>query len=745
MIQQENGLLGAALMYARLGLRVFPLRPGEKAPAITGWPEKATTGEAQIRAWWGANPAFNIGLAMGGGMVAVDIDQHGVNGFEALAAYEAERGALPTTWTARTPSGGQHLYFKLGEDVPNRVGLYPGIDVRGQGGYVVAPPSVLGGGGIYRWEKAPGLFLLADADPNVYTFLSPAPERLGGGAAPFSLPEEIAAGQRVNTLIRLVGSLQGKGLGDEAIRAAVLAENEERCTPPLTEDELEREVFPALLRWVKGTAPYCAPGSTFKPGDFSDAGNSAVFVQTFQGNLAFTDSLGWLWWTGQRWERNDHQALALALWLSGKMLTEAKADYRAALQAQAEAQGKYAGSGEEMDGKAAEEATAKAKAAKAYLTWAGKSREANRLQHMLALSKPALVLPADQLDAEPFDLNTPAGIVDLRTGGIRPHDRGAFCTRLTAAAPSGEGAALWADFLEVITCGDPELKRFLQAVAGMAAVGAVYQEGVVLAFGGGRNGKSTFFNALAGVLGDYSGNLDVKTLTTDRTNKGAAMATLRGRRLVITGELEEHQRLSVATLKQLASTDALVIEEKFRQPETVKPSHTLALFTNHLPRVGSTDEGTWRRLIAVPFRATIPADKGIQNFGEKLIREAGGAILSWVIEGAVGFVADGCRLVLPASVQQATADYQARENWLGNFLSERCTLDPDARVGASELYTEYRDWAASTGDFVRRLSDFTGAMETAGFQRVRPKNRAHWVGIRLNLAVKHSSPCAATG
>ena len=133
----------------------------------------------------------------------------------------------------------------------------------------------------------------------------------------------------------------------------------------------------------------------------------------------------------------------------------------------------------------------------------------------------------------------------------------------------------------------------------------MYQEGIVIACGGGRNGKSTTFNAIGDVLGDYSGTIDIKTLTTDRANKGASLATLRGKRLVITGELEGHQRLSVATLKQVASTDKLTIEEKYKQPEDVKQTHTLLLFTNHLPRVGSTDDDTWRRLIAVPFNAVI--------------------------------------------------------------------------------------------------------------------------------------------
>ena len=99
------------------------------------------------------------------------------------------------------------------------------------------------------------------------------------------------------------------------------------------------------------------------------------------------------------------------------------------------------------------------------------------------------------------------------------------------------------------------IQQFLQRVAGMSLIGEVYQEGILLAYGGGRNGKSTYFNALGAVLGDYAGTINIKVLTTDQMNKGASLATLRGKRLVISGEMDPHQSLSISTLKQIASTD----------------------------------------------------------------------------------------------------------------------------------------------------------------------------------------------
>lgn len=484
------------------------------------------------------------------------------------------------------------------------------------------------------------------------------------------------------------------------------------------------------------TEPVKNPQEQVRPPDFSDAGNAEAFTQKYRDTLLFSDALGWLVWNGQRWERSDHKALTLATELSGEMLADAQKEYRAALVGMAEAKAAEAeGTSKPED---MERATNRAASAKAYLTHAKQTRSAGRLKSMLELSKPAFVVKADTLDANPADLNTPAGIVDLNTGELRPHDRAARCSQITTTSPGEQGAQMWDTFLDTITQGDSSLRGFLQLVAGMALHGKVYHEGLILAHGAGRNGKSTFFNALAAILGDYAGSIDIDTFTTDRQNRGAALATLRGKRLVIAGELEEGRRLSVATVKKVCSTDRITAEEKCRMPETFTPSHTLCLFTNHLPRVGSTDPGTWRRLIVVPFRATIPTQGSRSNYGDILVKEAGPSVLAWAIEGAVNFARNGYQLQTPDVVEEVTEQYRGQEDWVGNFIAECCTTAADARTGAAELYQAYRAWAERSGDYVRRLPDFNAAMEAAGFQKVAPKNRKTWVGLSLSTTPIYS-------
>ena len=124
--------------------------------------------------------------------------------------------------------------------------------------------------------------------------------------------------------------------------------------------------------------------------------------------------------------------------------------------------------------------------------------------------------------------------------------------------------------------------------------------------------------------------------------------------------------------------------------------------------------------------------------GDVLVAEAGPAILAWAIEGAVNFARNGHKLDIPAAVEEVTDTYRQRENWLDNFLDECCVREPDARVGAADLYSTYREWAAANGDYERRMTDFNAAMEAAGYQKISPKNRKTWVGIRIDQRARYS-------
>lgn len=449
--------------------------------------------------------------------------------------------------------------------------------------------------------------------------------------------------------------------------------------------------------------------------DLTDAGNAEMFSAMYGDRLRWSDSLGWLVWDGHVWNQDDHKAEALALEFSNGMLLEA-------FEAMQTSTVTDANGNTVTDG-----------AAKAYLAHARKTRGANGIRNMLSLSKAWTSIPANKLDADPYVLNTPVGLVNLTTGVCAPHDPTAYCTKMTACAPSSDSMNLWEDFLDLVTVGDDDLKAYLKRVAGMSIVGAVKSETVQIAYGGGRNGKSTYFNALQGVLDSYAGSLDADVLTVDKRSKGAALATLRGQRLVVCGELEEGQRLSTKELKRIAATDKLVIEQKYRDPETIQPSHHVCMFTNHLPRVGSTDTGTWRRLTVIPFNAVMPTGAAeVKDYAGVLVDRAGGAILQWMIDGAMEYLANGCRLDPPASVLAATDVYQQREDWLLPFISERCTRTPGATTSAGTLYSAYKAFATERGEpYIHNGREFSEGLTRLGFQNVNHANRSMWKGLML--------------
>lgn len=159
--------------------------------------------------------------------------------------------------------------------------------------------------------------------------------------------------------------------------------------------------------------------------------------------------------------------------------------------------------------------------------------------------------------------------------------------------PTTAGADIWQDALNTFFLGDRELIDYVQEIVGLAAIGKVYIEALIIAYGEGRNGKSTFWNTISRVLSTYSGNMSADTLTVDcKRNVKPELAEAKGKRLIIAAELEEGMRLNTSNVKQLCSTDEIYAEKKYKDPFSYVPSHTLVLYTNHLPKVGAMDAGT---------------------------------------------------------------------------------------------------------------------------------------------------------
>lgn len=545
----------------------------------------------------------------------------------------------------------------------------------------------------------------------------------------------IPAGERHNHMVLSATKLLKK-YGPDGIEQAREAYDleAEHLEAGFPQDELER-IWKDQLAFVQTTiwtAPdYLTPAEydardffsvevlSFKLSDLSDVAEGQLFAENAAGAVLYNDSLGWLIWDGCKFSPDESKARLLAQTFTGKQLKAATNDYQ-------QAAGAAANDPEDS------ELAARAKKAKALLTFVNRCRSTNGLNHLLTEAAPHLACAVDDLDADAFTLNTPGGIVDLHTGELHPSGPAALCTKATAVTPGTEGADLWRGFLDTICCGDTELADYLQAVAGMATLGKVYTETLLLATGDGGNGKSTFFNTLARVLGDYATSVRPALLMTGNQNSGAELAALRGVRLALAAESEEGQRLDVATVKALCSTDRVAANPKYKDPFSFTPSHTLVLYTNFLPRVGSSDRGTWSRLTVLPFNAHLRDTAGERkDYAEILFTQAGGAVLAWMIEGARRFIANGYKLTPPTVVREALADYRKSNDWLGAFMEECCDLGENYAVSSKELYQRYTAYCQMSGDYRRDSRDFANAMKSAGFDKKHTKKGWLYMGLRL--------------
>jgi putative DNA primase/helicase len=283
----------------------------------------------------------------------------------------------------------------------------------------------------------------------------------------------------------------------------------------------------------------------------------------------------------------------------------------------------------------------------------------------------------------------------------------------------------------MICCGDKELEIYLRDVCGMAAIGKVFFEGMCMFHGNGQNGKSTFLNTVYKVFGDYAYSINPEMLMVQRDGKQPlGIVQISGKRFITAIETEEGRRMSGAMLKKLASTDPITGRDLYQKDRTFLPSHTLIMATNFLPKVSSTDVGTWRRILVVPFKANIQSDMQIKDYASVLAERDGDAILSWIVYGAVNYVSNKYQIKVPNSVSNATKLYRDSEDWIGNFIYECCEIGGYEEQGG-RLYDSYVEWCEKNNEYKRRPRDFAAALEMAGYEKRRTMHGSAWSGLKL--------------
>lgn len=576
----------------------------------------------------------------------------------------------------------------------------------------------------------------------------------------------IPEGQRNVTLSTNAAKLLKK-YGDTDKAYQLFGEEAQKCVPLLDGAELEtiwssaKRFFHNTIEKQVGYVPpkvqketkKCDGSLKYKPTDYSDVGQAQVLAELYRDSVCYSKQTSFLCYTGTHWEENDIKAQAMVHELTEVQLQEAEQAWSAAMEQLVATGAKTvldvaAESKAVMTmNKAQKEAFQAYKDAKAYRDYAVRRRNSAQIKATMTELHPMVAIDPALLDANPYLMCTPEATYDLRLGldGARPHMPEDYITKITAASPGTEGAAIWQRQLETVFCGDTELIEYVQQICGTVLVGQVRIESIVIAYGSGRNGKSTFWNVIARVLGKYSGTISAEVLTTScKHNARPELAELRGKRLAIAAEMREGAMMNDSMLKQLSSTDEITAEKKYRDPFAFVPSHTLVLYTKHLPKVCADDYGTWRRLLVIPFEAVIEGSGDIKNYAEYLYEKAAPAIMSWLIEGARKAYEASYRLPVPSRVQAAMDEYREANDWFGHFLADCCDVAPHLRVGSGALYTAYREYCKATYDYTRSTKDFYAVLNNKGYKSTKSKGLTYYHGLAIKPITEYEN-CAGVG
>lgn len=565
-----------------------------------------------------------------------------------------------------------------------------------------------------------------------------------------SIHGPITEGNRNNTLSRFAGKVL-KRYGECEKAHEVFLEQAAKCEPPLEDSELNTIWFSALKFFrnkVKTQEGYVSPteynddfeGTSLKPEDYSDVGQAKVLSREYGDELKFTAATDYIRFDGEVWVEDKQMAVGACVEFLDLQLQDAKDSIDAAMKALVKA------GYDESAVKQGSKAIAKdikpdhlgifymLVGAEKYLAFTMKRRDYKYITSALNVAKSMLTIKVSDLDKDPNLLNTPRATYDLEKGvaGEQPHDPYDLITKITECSPGDDGEQIWLDTLQTLFCGDDELIEYVQKVIGLAAIGKVYEEFLIIAYGDGANGKSTFWNTIARVLGTYSGKISSDILTMgNKVNAQPEMAELKGKRLIIASEMQEGVRLNTAMVKQLCSTDEIQACKKYKDPFHFVPSHQVVLYTNHLPRVAASDDGIWRRLKVIPFNAKIKGNSDIKNYADYLFENAAPAIMKWIIEGAQKVSGCDHKVDDPKCVKDAIAAYREENDWLGHFLSECCEVGDGLTEKSGEFYQQYRAYCIQSGEYTRSTTDFYAAVEKAGFVRRKNMNGTLVYGLKL--------------
>lgn len=687
-------MLKTALQYARRGWVVFPCK--NKIPLTPHGFKDASKDVKVIRQMFSQNKRANIAIATGkaSGIFILDIDvKNGRHGDESLLELEKEHGELPHTAEALTWSGGRHVFFKYPENgIGCKTDIRPGIDIKGDGGYIVAPPSRIDGKS-YEWEVEhhPDDTVIVNAPDWLIAMLDKQHIDLSDKEAKITE-------NRNDTLMHMGVKLRKMGLEYPQIEMMIQSINETRCVPPLSKKE--------VLTIAKSVSRYdAASPKTQDP--LTDVWSANLFFEKCGDVVRYCEVLGgWYIWDGTRWKRDEtFQILRLAKDTVKQMYQMASVNKD-----------------------------------KFLYKHAVKSESESRLRAMINLVKCEgnIAVISEQFDKDIFLLNCKNGTLDLTTDELRPHSKDDYITRrVELNYNSGADCPEWQKFLMSIFQGDSQLIDFMQKSVGYSLSGSTKEQCIFILYGVGMNGKSTFLKHIYRILGDYALNTPASSLM-EKYNDSIPndIARLKGTRFVTSIEFGKAKALAESQIKQLTGDDP--ISARFLHREYFDFFATFKIFfaTNHKPNISGTDKGIWRRIRTIPFEMVIALDEIDKQLDDKLAKEYEG-ILAWAVEGFKKWQKEG--LGEASKITKATNEYQEESDVIGNYIEEKCLIGPEYKVQTSVILKDLQQWAKDNGLRYIKRNEFIDYMKRKGFTKDKItfgnlRGNIFWFGIGLKVS-----------
>jgi len=501
----------------------------------------------------------------------------------------------------------------------------------------------------------------------------------------------------------------------------------------------------------------------YPPGGYNltDLGNAERLIHRHGRDLRFNKAFGWLAFDGKVWKTDDSGEVYRRMKETVRYIHSEAADVYSEAARMEERKAELARqiaalpAGDNTASKALQlqmegiekEAVKTAARAKEMGAWAFKSEGASRIEAAVSLAEKEAGVYAEPsiFDADPLLLNCQNGMVDLRTGELRAHKRGDYCTRITAVPydPNAQ-APLWESSQQRWQT-DSEVRAFLQRAAGYSLTGHTGEETAFLLYGTGRNGKSKFTGALEYILGDYAGRARIELFMQGRGgNEGNGptpdTANLAGKRLIIASEIMQARRFNEAFVKDIPGGDIITAARKFKDPFTFKPCLKLWFYGNHKPIIGGADDGIKSRLPLVPFTNTIPVEERDTHLDAKL-RDEGAGILAWAVRGCLQWQKQ--RLSPPPAVVRASEDYHEAMDVMAGFFKARCIFGGEKTIWTptADLRFALTEWAKGEGIDEKELpkpGDFADRLRRAGCDDNNGKPLRHnrklarcWSNVRL--------------